>query len=139
MLGHADVHEHDVGRELARRSSTASAPSPASPTTSMSSWASRIMRKPAAHERLVVGDQDADHDRPARAAAARAARSRRRGRGAGVELAAVERRALAHADQAVAAAVGSRPAPAAVVDHLELERPGAVAQRRRTRAPGRRA
>ena len=40
---------------------TASTPSAASPTTSMSSWRSRKVRSPCAHDRVVVGDQHADH------------------------------------------------------------------------------
>ena len=76
-----------------------------------------------AHERLVVGDQDADHhgavSRSGRRARTRVAAARAR---ACLERAAVERDPLAHADQAVPAAVGARVGAAAVVDDLELER-----------------
>ena len=44
------------------RASTASAPSPASPTTSMSGSAPSIMPEADAHQRLVVDEQDTDHD-----------------------------------------------------------------------------
>ena len=44
--GHADVHEHDVGAERERATSTASRPSAASPTTARSGCASTIIVKP---------------------------------------------------------------------------------------------
>ena len=56
---HANVHEDDIRVELAR-SATASAPSAASPTTSMSGSAAKDHAKAAAHERLVVREQDAN-------------------------------------------------------------------------------
>ena len=82
----------------------------ASPTTSMSSWFSSTSRKPGAHERLVVGDQDTDAH--ARRVGSRA-RTRKPplGPAAGVERAAVERDALAHPDEAVAGAVAPAARP----------------------------
>ena len=57
MHGHADVHQHDVGLERRARARWPRGRRAASPTTSMSGSASRIIRKPVAHERLVVGDE----------------------------------------------------------------------------------
>src|SRR5215211_5054921 len=85
-----------------RASATASRPSAASPTTSMSSSASRIMRKP--------GPQAVASFRP---------RAR-------LEHAAVDRDPLAHANEAVAAAVAAADA-LAVVAHGDLDFPGAIA------------
>ena len=75
-----------------------------------------------ADERLVVGDQDADaHARSREREPARTAKPPPAA-AAGVELAAEERDALAHPDQAVAAAVERRAGAWAVVGDLELER-----------------
>ena len=70
-----------------------------------------------------------------RAGAGRGPRSRRPARGPAVELAAEQRHALAHPDQAVAAglAVGGGAA-APVVEDLQLERAGAVAHADLSRA-----
>ena len=61
--------------EVARPARTASSPSAASPTTSRSGSVSRIIRKPRAHQRLVVGDEhpDASGRRSRRAPAAASA------------------------------------------------------------------
>ena len=96
-----------------RASSTASPPSAASPTTSMSGCAVEQRAEPRAHERLVVGEQDADH----------AARPRRRerqrrlhapaaaGRRPGRQHAAERRGPLAHpAHPGARAVVGRRAA-----------------------------
>ena len=129
-------------------SSTPSRPFSASPTTSMSGWASRIMREAVAHQRLVVDDRDSDGHRAlasARSRAGRVARRRRRvddrqhgahGVAAAAsrsrrELATVDLDPLAHADQAVPGARrrdsdGGRAAP--VVGDLDHER---VRSRRR--------
>ena len=98
----------------------------------MSGSSSRIIRNPVAHERLVV---DQDHpDRAAHAPTAGSGSMRQAGvdpearrRRAGLELAAEERDALAHPDQAATAAAGlaevalARPA---LVGHLDLDAPG---------------
>ncbi len=84
----------------------------------------------AAHQGLVVGDDDTDRHavapaRQQRGDAVAAARSR-----TGVQLAAPEAHPLAHADHAVAVAVRRRHVrvvAAAVVDDLEGDRPGPVA------------
>ena len=81
--GHAQVHQHEVGRELAA-SATASSPSAASPTTSMSPADCEQRDDAAAHDRVVVGDQHADHADAPRGAGSRssevvaAGRARRR-------------------------------------------------------------
>ena len=77
----------------------------------------------AAHERLVVGDEDADHARCSSPTGSRAAtRKPPSGARLGLERAAVERRALAHADQAVAGvAVAARGRAGAVVGDLERD------------------
>ena len=77
------------------------APSAASPTTSRSSSASRISAEPGPHERLVVGDQDADHRSSEREPCAHDEAAVRHARPAS-QLAAEERDPLAHAGQAVA-------------------------------------
>ena len=59
QVGHADVHQDHVRAQRARPVER-SWPSPASPTTSMSGSASRIVPQAGADERLVVGDDDAD-------------------------------------------------------------------------------
>ena len=61
---HPDVHQHHVGPGLGA-SATASRPSTASPTTSMSSSESSSARKPGADQRLVVGQQHPDRSRRA--------------------------------------------------------------------------
>ena len=58
---HADVHQHDVGRQ-GLDLAIASAPSPASPTTSMASPCEQHPQ-PGAHERVVVDDQHPDRRR----------------------------------------------------------------------------
>ena len=58
------------GRERARPASTASRAVGGLADDLDVGSASRIMRKPGAHERLVVGEQDADHHRAPHAAAA---------------------------------------------------------------------
>ena len=93
----------------------------------MSSVGAEQHDEAAAHERLVVGDGDADHDRllvgqpgrdPEPAAGLRAR----------LERAAVHRDPLAHADQAVAAAaLGAAVDAPAVVGDLEAERTRLVA------------
>ena len=112
-----------------RASSTASTPSAASPMTSRSSSASRIILKPArtsawssairtrtvlmprprGQRRLLLA-LEREHARHLEAAAAPAP---------GVQLAAVHRDALAHADEAVAAAaeprVRARPLPRSAI------------------------
>ena len=59
MLGHPDVHQHDV-RGARAGHATASTPSAASPTTSMSRLA-RAAPEAGADQLLVVGDQHPDH------------------------------------------------------------------------------
>ena len=103
--------------------STACTPSSASPTTSRSASASRIMLEAGADQRLVVGDQQPD-GRAVRRLTRSPWRARRRsGKRARTSKppprrrpvghpAAVERGALAHADEAVAAAGdGGAPGP----------------------------
>ena len=88
---------------LERAASTASSPSPASPTTSMSGSALEDQPEAAAHERLVVGEQDADHAAPVVERQPRAHDEAAVRPAAGLELAAEHRDALAHPDQAVTA------------------------------------
>ena len=68
--GIARSTERHVGLELARRASHLLLPSPASPTTSSSSWSSRWPT--GADEGVVVDEQDADHRAPAGCAGAAA-------------------------------------------------------------------
>ena len=103
--------------------SIASRPSAASATTSMSGSPSRIMRKPARisswsstirtriviRRRSRVGEPRLDREA---AALARPGRER----------AAVQGDPLAHADEPVAARIGGRARPAAVVEDRELDR-----------------
>ena len=88
-----------------------------------------------AHHRLVVGEQDADgHQAPV---AGKRARTEKPAPRAGLERAAVERDALAHPDQAVAAAVGRPRGPrVAAVDDLDLELRRGAPQTASTCAPG---
>ena len=79
---HLHVHQHDVGRSR-RVTTIASSPSLASPTTSMSSSASRIMPEAGPHHGLVVDQHDADrHCRLARSAGTWRARRTRPADGA---------------------------------------------------------
>ena len=91
------------------------------------------------HQRLVVGQQDPDHDGgvPQRRRHPEAAAQP----GAGLELAAVERGPLPHADQAVARPVGGHGAgrAPAVVDHLDVDGVRLVAHQHASAAPARRA
>ena len=57
---HADVHQDDVRAELGRLT-TASLPSSASPTTSMSGSPFEDHPESGANEALVVREEDADH------------------------------------------------------------------------------
>ena len=62
---HQQVHQHDVGLELARRARPPAAPSSASPTISMSSRSSKKPRRPAPHDGVVVDEQHPDPRRGA--------------------------------------------------------------------------
>ena len=130
----------------ASASSIASSPSAASPTTSMSGSASRIIRKPGPHERLVVDDQAPDRQRaaPSGTGSVRPHLEAAAGAGPGVELAAVERRP--------APACPSRPCPPLPLRPAQRGRPrpssttstssvvvGWHARAPRRRRPGRRA
>ena len=121
---HLDVHEHHIGSQSAGRPRRPGSPSLASPTTSMSSSASRIIRNPA---RTIAWSSTSTTlivmPRPRSAERWRARRTRL-GSGAGTEVAAVQGRPLAHPDQPVAALAA---------------RPAARAGRRRRRAPRSRA
>ena len=133
--GHADVHQHDVGPQAPRLGDRVLAVGRLADDRHLR-LALEDLAQPDAHERLVVGDQDASSsDRQQDAdgeAAARAA--------AGVEAAAVERDPLAHADEPVAAARDAAAGLAgAVVDDLELERVAPVADVDAWRARRRRA
>ena len=135
---HADVHQHDVGPQLARALRPPRAPSSASPTTSMSVLrledhaGSRRGRAPGRRRarpdrrRAPSSGQPGAHARSRRRRAARPRARRRRARRARASRRARGRRR------------GRSPAAGAVVDDLDLERVGAVAQRapRRARSPG---
>ena len=111
--GHADVHQHDVGPEPARRRDRVLAVGRFADDAEVG-LAVEDLAQPDADERLVVGDQDVVIG----SGAARGRRSRRSAVRAGVEAAAVERDPLAHADQPVAAAHrgrGSRPGPSSAI------------------------
>ena len=116
---------------------TACSPLAASPTTVDVVLDLEHHPEAGAHQRLVVGDQDADAhgaERERRAHDEAALRPM-----AGVQVAAVERDALAHPDQAVAAvarrAVARRPgAPSSAISQLELA--AAVADGDAACAPG---
>ena len=91
------------GSQLGARARRPRAPSPASPTTSMSGCALEDHAEPAPHQRLVVGDEDADHvTRRPSGSRAWTAKPPPRARAA-AQLAAVERDPLPHPDKPVAA------------------------------------
>ena len=104
-LGHADVHQHDVGLQPRGLLDGVE------PVGRLADHLEVVLgvedhAEPGAHERLVVGDQQADAQ-----ATLSSRTSSRKGRahapaaavgGAGLELAAVEPHALAHAHEAVA-------------------------------------
>ena len=100
-----------------RHAWSASRPSAASPTTSRSGCASRIMRRPARTSAWSSAIEDADHSPPP--SSGRRARTAKPppGSRAGLQLAAVELDALAHADEPVA---------------VRARRPGGRRRRRRT-------
>ena len=125
-LGHADVHEDDVGAVQVDGASTPR-PSSASPTTSMRSRAGQHHPQPRAHERVVVDEQDADglahagHGRVARRTKSPAAS------GPWLELAARQLDALGQPDEAGARARegerrGRGDADRAAADDLDDER-----------------
>ena len=122
-LGHADVHQDDVGLQpLGLLDGVEAVGGLADDLEVVLGVEDHA--EPGAHERLVVGDQQAHaHARlnssHVERKASRARASRRRP-GPGLELAAVEPHALAHAHEAVPAAVGTCRPSAAVAD-LERE------------------
>ena len=135
-VGHADVHQRRRRGAASRPASTASTPSAASPTTSMSGSASRITRKPLRTSAWSSAISDADHVGVSERAAVRGRRSRRRVRR---RPRACRRRARpARASRSVRGPAVARSArPCAVVDDLELDRVAARSGRRpRRRRPG---
>ena len=135
IAGHPDVHHHHVAAAAARASATAAAPSPASPTTSMAGSTSKILRRPARTRGWSSTSRTPIRHRAAPSSGSRA-RDREAAAGArpGVELPAVQRDPLPHADQPVPAGRRSAPAPPAVVGDLDPQLAGAVAgSRTRTR------
>ena len=113
---HADVHQHDVGAQRARELDRLLAVAGLADDLHL---AGRLEHRAEAraHQRLVVGDQQAQP--VLTAAAPRAPRSRgRRCAPPGLERAAEQRDALAHADEPVlrACAVAARPAPSSTTD-----------------------
>ena len=133
-LGHADVHEHDVGRQARDAVDGLVAVRRLADDLDVGVV---LEHEPEArpYERLVVGDHDADAHRDAcRSAEGGAIGSRAwtrkppAGAPADVERPAVERDALAHPDEPVPAiAVMARGGPAAVVADLDLHRACLVA------------
>ena len=101
----------------------ASWPLDASPTTSRSAWCSSTSRKPGAHQRLVVGEQDADRSSAVERAAGRGRGSRRR-RAGPLERAAVEptRSRMPTRPWPPPPPRGRAPRAAAVVGDLQLDR-----------------
>ena len=62
---HPDVHEHDVGVQVARQLDRLAAPSAASPTHLDVGLGVEQRAQPGPQQRLVVGEHDPDHGRPA--------------------------------------------------------------------------
>ena len=85
-----------------RARSIASRPSAASPTTAMSLLGVEQGPQAAAHQRVVVGQQDADHDVTAASHRQDRAHPEAAVDRAGLELAALEPSPLAHVDQPMA-------------------------------------
>ena len=121
---HPHVHEHDVGIGARGRGATASLPSAASPTTSMSGCASRISRKPPRTSAWSSATSTRITTRSARSTGGPdgvpAARF-----GSGVQVAAVHGGPFAHPGEAAAVV---RPVsdlrswlPKPVVAHLEVK------------------
>ena len=129
---HPDVHQDDVGRQLARTARRRPGRHRPRPTISRSGSADEDHPQPGADQRLVVGQEHPDHrlghellqrvgqpgpdpvaaglDRP------------------GVDVAADDRHPLADADQAVAGPVRRDRRGAAVVDHGDGQRVVGVLQ-----------
>ena len=106
-----------------RASETASSPSPASPTMSVSGSASRILRRPTRTRAWSSAIRTRRHRIGSRTRTANPPLGCR----PASRLAAVECHALAHADEPVTAARDWRRVAGAVVGDLELERVRAVA------------
>ena len=146
-LGHADVHQHDVGLEVVGHRRPPRRRRTASPTTSRSSSASRIILNPARTSawssairmRTVISGGLLGHGREgsrAHACSARPSTGMRArtskpppARRPGVQLAAEDAHALAHADEPVAAAAhaAGRAGPGPAVADLQLDVLAAVA------------
>ena len=104
--GHADVHQHDVGPQLEGEAHGLVA------VGGLADDGDVVLRveqgpEPAAHQRLVVGDDDGDHDgRTGRWASDPEPAA---GPRPGLDRAAQRRRPLAHPDDAVAGVDGAAP------------------------------
>ena len=108
-VGHAHVHQHDVGPRARAARRRRRVRRRASPTTSIAASLESTAAQAGAHQVVVVDEEHADRvasRRRSRAYGRRARTRKRPSRGAGLEAAAEQRRALAHADEAVA--VGRR-------------------------------
>ena len=110
-LGHADVHEHDVGAVAVDGAEHAAAVVGLADDLD-ALRAGQHHPQPRAHERVVVDEQDADTALTRATAGSRAGRSRRRRR-AVLELAAGQRDALGQADEARCRRPAARARPAA--------------------------
>ena len=139
-LGHADVHEDDVGLLARDELDRLDAVGGLADDLDVVGRAQQH-REAAAHERLIVGDRDPDRIVTRRPRTGSSATTRKPPPDArpGVERAAVDADAFAHAQQPVAAVGRAAVDAAAVVGDLEAHRARFVADARRSRAPGPRA
>ena len=133
MPGHLQVHQHDVGPQSARTTSSASAPSPAWPTTSMSPAPASSCSSPAADDGVVVDEHHPD--RLASSLHLHVHRGARAGRGLRTSSRPPRRATrLAQAAQPVVPArspvAGSKPTPSSVTSSGEpVRRPCATCTR----------
>ena len=117
--GHADVHQHHVGPELARLRHGLH------PVRSLTHHLDVVLGvqdhpEPIPNQRLVVDQQDADHVPPSQRQPGAHQESAARGR-AGFQLAPVQGNPFAHPNQSVPFSGTGVGRPAAIVGDLELE------------------